>query len=135
MPSARGLTIGGLAKASGVNLETVRYYERIGLMPEPARTDSGYRLYEVDHQKRLTFIRRARELGFPIEDIRGLLALAMTDQPCCEVRAIASEHLDQVRAKLADLRRLEAILSTTVDRCATTANTSDCAVLEMLGDG
>ncbi|MCR5878575.1 helix-turn-helix domain-containing protein [Phenylobacterium sp. J367] len=131
----RGATIGGLARATGVNLETIRYYERIGLMPAPARSASGHRIYEPAHETRLTFIRRARELGFPIEDVRGLLALSATDQPCCEVRAIASQHLDAVRAKLADLQRLEAVLAATVERCAETLGTPHCAVLEMLEEG
>jgi MerR family mercuric resistance operon transcriptional regulator len=131
----RNLSIGALARASGVNLETIRYYERIGLMPAPARTEGGHRLYEAEHRKRLEFIRRGRELGFGIEDIRALLDLAETsDQPCEAVRAIAAEHLANVRAKLADLTRLERILAQTVSQCGTAA-APECAVLEMLETG
>ena len=106
------MTIGRLAAAAGVNLETVRYYERIELMPPPARTASGHRAYEQAHIRRLAFIRRARELGFSIEQIRALLALAEPSRAsCADVREIARTHLDEVRAKLADLARLEGILA------------------------
>jgi len=126
------LTIGKLAAAAGVNLETVRYYERINLMPPPARTASGHRAYEAAHIRRLAFIRRARELGFSIEDIRTLLALAEPSCVSCgEVREIALTHLDEVRAKLADLARLEGILSATIVQCSGDPAPS-CPVLDML---
>lgn len=129
MPS---LTIGRLATVTGVNLETVRYYERIGLMPPPARTASGHRTYEHPHVRRLAFIRRARELGFSIEQIRALLALAEPSRSsCAQVQEIAQTHLGEVRAKLADLARLERILSETVDRCSGDPAPS-CPVLDML---
>lgn len=127
------LTIGRLAAAAGVNLETVRYYERIKLMPLPARTASGHRAYEEAHIRRLAFIRRARELGFSIEDIRALLALAEPARAsCAEVREIAWTHLGEVRAKLADLAKLEHILAETIARCSGGAAPS-CPVLDMLG--
>ncbi len=127
-----GLTIGRLAATAGVNLETVRYYERIGLMPPPARTASGHRAYEPGHVRRLAFIRRARELGFSIEDIRALLGLAeLSRASCAEVREIAQAHLDEVRAKLADLSKLEQILAGTVAQCSGD-RTPSCPVLEML---
>jgi MerR family mercuric resistance operon transcriptional regulator len=125
-------SIGQLAAATGVNLETVRYYERIELMPSPARTASGHRAYEEGHIRRLAFIRRARELGFSIEQIRALLALAEPSRAsCAEVREIAQAHLDEVRAKLADLARLESILAETVSRCSGDPAPS-CPVLDML---
>ena len=127
------LTIGRLAAAAGVNLETVRYYERIKLMPPPARTASGHRAYEAAHIKRLTFIRRARELGFSIEEVRALLALAEpTRASCVEVREIARAHLQDVRTKLADLAKLERILAETVARCSGDP-VPLCPVLDMLG--
>ena len=130
---ARGVTIGQLAKAAGVNLETVRYYERIGLMPAPARTGSGHRAYDDKHIRKLAFIRRARELGFSIDDIRTLLALAEPERAsCAEVNEIASAHLAEVRAKLNDLARLEQILATTVARCSGD-HAPSCPVLDMLG--
>lgn len=127
-----GLTIGSLARATGVNLETIRYYERIGLMPAPARTSSGHRSYGEEHAQRLAFIRRGRELGFTIDDIRALLALAVPGVvSCAEVRELAAAHLQAVRAKLADLARLEAILADTVVRCSGTPAPA-CPVLDML---
>lgn len=133
MGPPRGLTIGRLATLSGVNLETIRYYERIGLMPEPDRTEGGHRLYEADHRRRLTFIRRARELGFSIDEIRALLDLARPQRRSCEeVRAITAAHLDDVRAKIADLVRLEAVLAETVSRCADDGAAPSCPVLEVL---
>lgn len=131
----QGLTIGRLAELTGVHLETVRYYERIGLMPEPGRTAGGYRSYDSTHARRLSFIRRARELGFSIEEIKALLALAEPVQSsCAEVRTLTMSHLDDVRAKISDLRRLESILAKTVDRCSE-AKTPTCPVLDMLLDG
>lgn len=133
MSVSRGLSIGGLARKAGVNLETIRYYERIGLMAEPARTDGGHRIYEESHRRRLEFIRRGRELGFGIEDIRGLLALSEGDgKPCEAVQAIAAKHLAQVRSKIADLKRLAGILSQTVSQCGATIGTPHCPVLDML---
>lgn len=129
------LTIGRLARASGVNLETIRYYERMGLMPEPPRTAGGHRLYEEAHRRRLSFVRRARELGFTLEQIRELLRLADEEgQPCSAVVQIAGGHLEDVRRKIADLTRLEGILAGAVDRCAHTAVGPSCAVLEMLSE-
>ena len=128
----RGLTIGKLAAAAGVNLETVRYYERIKLMPPPARTEGGHRSYDEEHTRRLAFIRRARELGFSIEEIRALLALAVPEHvSCAEVQKIAEAHLTEVRAKLADLSKLEGILAETVARCSGDPSPS-CPVLDML---
>jgi MerR family mercuric resistance operon transcriptional regulator len=126
------LTIGKLAAAAAVNLETVRYYERINLMPPPARTASGHRAYEAVHIRRLTFIRRARELGFSIEEIRALLTLSEPSRAsCAEVQEIARTHLDDVRAKLEDLTKLERILGETVARCSGDPAPS-CPVLDML---
>jgi MerR family transcriptional regulator, mercuric resistance operon regulatory protein len=126
------LTIGKLANSAGINLETVRYYERIGLMPEPGRTEKGHRNYATAHVRRLTFIRRARELGFAIEDIRTLLELAEPGRvSCCEVQKIAARHLHNVRSKLADLARMEQLLAKTIGQCSGNPS-SACPVLEML---
>lgn len=130
--STRGVTIGQLAKAAGVNLETVRYYERIQLMPPPDRTEGGHRAYDSDHVRRLAFIRRARELGFGIESIRALLAAAEPGRSsCAEVMEIAGAHLAEVQTKLADLARLEKILADTIRKC-TGDQTPACPVLDML---
>lgn len=133
MPNARRLTIGRLAALSGVNLETVRYYERIGLMPAPGRTQGGHRVYDDAHRRRLTFIRRGRELGFGIGEIRALLGLAEPQRRSCEeVQIIASAHLEDVRAKIADLARLEAILAETVEACGRRTAVTSCPVLNLL---
>jgi len=128
----RPLTITALAKASSVHLETVRYYERIGLMPEPERAANGYRSYGPPHVQRLSFIRRAREIGFSIREIRELLALAEPGRTsCAEVQALTAAHLDGVRAKIADLRKLESILASALEACQPEAKPA-CPVLEML---
>jgi MerR family mercuric resistance operon transcriptional regulator len=130
--SMQSLTIGRLAEAAGVNPETVRYYERIKLMPSPARTASGHRAYEEGHVQRLAFIRRGRELGFSIEQIRALLSLAEPSRAsCAEAREIARTRLDEVRSKLADLVRIEGVLAATIAQCSGDAVPS-CPVLDML---
>jgi len=117
--SGKKLHRAALARRTGCNLETVRYYEKIGLMPEPPRTSSGYRTYDAAHEDRLRFILRARELGFGIEETRGLLTLVDgAAYTCAEVRDMTRRHLADVRAKVADLRRLERTLAETVAACS-----------------
>jgi MerR family transcriptional regulator, mercuric resistance operon regulatory protein len=131
----RGLTIGQLAKSAAVNLETVRYYERIGLIAAPARTEGGHRTYDEEAIRHLAFVRRARDLGFSIHDIRALLTLAAPGRnSCAEVRNVASAHLVNVRTKLADLAKLEAILSATIAKCGDHPS-PDCPVLDILDTG
>src|SRR6266852_3488745 len=117
--SAARLAIGTLSKHTGTNVEAIRYYERVRLLPAPARTPGGYRLYETEHLKRLSFIRRARALGFSIEEVRTLLKLAdERKRPCAEVRVVAEAHLDDVRAKISDLKAIERVFRETVAKCA-----------------
>jgi MerR family transcriptional regulator, mercuric resistance operon regulatory protein len=113
-----GIQIGEFARRSGCNVETVRYYERIGLIPAPARTAGGYRLYETADVRRLMFVRRARELGFTLEEVRTLMALSTHNvrAACAEVRELAANHLAQVRAKIAELQVKEAVLAQAVQR-------------------
>src|SRR3989454_12510198 len=116
---AARMAIGILSKHTGTNVETIRYYERVKLLPAPARSPGGYRLYGTEHLKRLSFIRRARALGFSLEEVRTLLKLAdELKRPCPEVRVIAEAHLDDVRAKIDDLKAMERVLKATVARCA-----------------
>ena len=132
MSARNALTIGRLAAAAGVNLETVRYYERIRLMPAPDRTEGGHRSYAPEHRARLTFIRRARELGFSLDEIRALLGLAKPGRrSCSEVKAIASAHLQDIRAKIADLSRLADVLDEAVRRCGD-GDVPDCPVIHVL---
>jgi len=126
------IAIGRLSQHTGTNIETIRYYERVGLLPAPPRSSGGYRLYGTDHLKRLNFIRRARALGFSIGEVRTLFRLAdERKRPCAEVRVVADAHLKDVRAKIADLRRMERVLKATVARCASGERTA-CPVIEAL---
>jgi MerR family mercuric resistance operon transcriptional regulator len=129
---ATPLSIGALSRLTGVHIETIRYYERVGMLPAPPRTEAGRRTYDKSHQRMLGFIRRARDLGFSLDEIRALMDLDGSGRAtCAEVREIASLHLVSVRAKLADLARLEAILSETIAQC--TGNlTPKCPVLNIL---
>jgi MerR family mercuric resistance operon transcriptional regulator len=119
MKAASGrFAIGTLSKGTGCTVETIRYYEHSGLLPSPARSRGGYRLYGTEHLKRLTFIRRARALGFSLEEVRRLLELADHHRrPCGEARRLAAAHLEDVRARIADLQRMERVLKATVARC------------------
>jgi MerR family mercuric resistance operon transcriptional regulator len=102
------LSIGPLSRLTGVHIETIRYYERVKMLPAPPRTEGGRRVYGQSHRQTLGFIRRARDLGFTLDEIRALLDLDGSRRPsCAKAREIASLHLINVRAKLADLARLE----------------------------
>lgn len=132
--TAPRLAIGALSRRTGVNIETVRYYERIGLWPPPARSEGGHRLYGGGHLMRLNFVRRARDLGFTLDEIRALLQLAeKRDRPCAEAREVATSHLSDVRAKIADLRTMERVLVDMVARC-TEGSTPECPLIEALFD-
>jgi MerR family mercuric resistance operon transcriptional regulator len=127
-----GLTIGETARRSGCNIETVRYYERIGLMPRPPRSMGGHRLYGGEAISRLAFIRRARELGFAIEDIRALLGLVdRRAANCGEVKRIAEKQLDAIQARIGDLRRLERDLQGMMSLCSG-RRIPDCPVIDSL---
>lgn len=128
------MKIGELSRATGTNIETIRYYERIGLLPQPARTRANYRVYGDPHRARLTFVRHSRDLGFTIEEIRSLLDLS--DDPgrdCGEADRIASRHLAQVEEKIAQLILLRDELTRIVGRCRGGV-AADCRVIEALGD-
>jgi MerR family mercuric resistance operon transcriptional regulator len=110
----------------------VRYYEKVGLLPEPPRTASGYRSYNSTHERRLRFVLRARELGFSLDEIRELLRLVdERDRPCAEARDVAAVHLADVRAKIADLRRMERVLEDVVAQCGD-GTLPECPLIETL---
>ncbi|MGH6943650.1 MAG: MerR family transcriptional regulator [Geminicoccaceae bacterium] len=109
--------IGRLSERVGLNIETIRYYERVGLLPAPPRSGGGHRLYDARHVMRLTFIRRSRELGFSLDQVRHLLELVDGGHTCGEVKAVAIDHVAHIREKIADLRRLERTLVKTAARC------------------
>jgi MerR family transcriptional regulator, mercuric resistance operon regulatory protein len=126
-----GLTIGALAKQAGVKIETVRYYEREGLLPSAPRTAGGHRIFDDAHRRRLSFIRRSRELGFSGAEVRTLLGLVDGGCTCGEVHDLTVQHLVSVRAKIADLRRLEKALAAISSKCAG-GDTPDCPIIETL---
>ncbi|HYA79942.1 MAG TPA: helix-turn-helix domain-containing protein [Methylocystis sp.] len=126
------MNIGELARATGAKPETIRYYERIGLLPRPPRTAGNYRDYSAAHVSRLAFSRRARELGFSIEQVRALLDLAdHKEQSCKAVDAIAREHLAEVNRKLADLDALRRELQSVLGQCGH-GTIAECRILEAL---
>lgn len=128
------MKIGELSRATGTNIETIRYYERIGLLPPPARTDANYRSYDGAHRARLSFVRHSRDLGFTIEEIRSLLDLSdHPDRDCGEADRIATRHLQQVEEKIAQLSALRDELQRIVGRCRG-GLAGDCRVIEALGD-
>jgi MerR family transcriptional regulator, mercuric resistance operon regulatory protein len=129
---ATRLTIGTLSDRTGCNIETIRYYERIELMPRPARSEGGHRLYGEEHVKRLGFIRRSRELGFTLDQIRTLLRLVDGRRyTCAQVKRITVEHLDEIRRKVADLRIIERVLKDMAAQCDGGA-VPRCAVIDAL---
>ena len=129
---AEGLPIGELSRRTGVNIETIRYYERIKILPTPARTEGGRRVYGPNELRTLAFIRRARELGFSLDDIRTLLNLGAPGQAsCADVREIAAHHLDHIRAKISDLKKLERLLAKTIAQCSGN-KVPDCPIVEIL---
>lgn len=128
----RGLAIGELSRRTGVHIETIRYYERIGLIAPPPRTSGGRRNYGATDARALAFVRRARELGFSLDEIRALLDLGGPGvATCSDVCAIATRHLRTIHAKIADLRKLERVLSDCMVRCSGDV-VPDCAVLDAL---
>jgi len=129
-----GLTIGHLARETGCKVQTIRYYEQIGLMPVPQRTEGNQRRYGPRHVERLAFIRHGRELGFPLDAIRDLLGLADDPDRSCEAAdRIARSQLRQVESRIARLRSLESELRRMVDQCRG-GRIADCRVIEVLGD-
>lgn len=126
------LSIGQLAKMTATSVETIRYYERIGLMPAPVRTAGNYRVYAQAHGYRLRFVRRARALGFSLEDVRVLLQLADHPERSCEdVDALARLHLTAVKEKIKDLVRLRNELEQRIAQCRH-GTVADCRIIEAL---
>ncbi|MFT5389827.1 MAG: MerR family mercuric resistance operon transcriptional regulator [Gammaproteobacteria bacterium] len=127
-----GLPIGALSKRADCNIGTIRYYERIGLMPKPPRTSGGRRAYEESHVRRLTFIRRSRALGFTLDEVRGLLKLVGGEHYTCEeVNAITLNHLVEVKRKITDLKRMATVLQEMAAQCAG-GTVPDCPIVDAL---
>jgi DNA-binding transcriptional MerR regulator len=132
--SQPNLTIGGLATNTSTNVPTIRYYEEIGLLPQAQRSPNGRRFYRDTDLKRLTFIKRCRDFGFPIEQVRELVTLLEDgDRSCIEVRDLAQMRLETVRARLQEMRQLEASLVSFVESCdeaCCKGPTRDCSIIE-----
>jgi MerR family mercuric resistance operon transcriptional regulator len=126
------ITIGKLSEKTGCNIETIRYYERIGLLRKPLRSAGGHRLYGEMDVRHLTFVRRSRELGFTLDAVRNLLGhIDGGDYTCAEIKIIAVDHLAEVRSKLAELKRLERALKDMIATCDG-GDVIDCPILESL---
>jgi MerR family mercuric resistance operon transcriptional regulator len=128
------LTIGALSKRTAVNIETIRFYERANILPKPPRSAGGHRVYGEDHVKRLSFVHRSRKLGFSLDEVRALLQIVDGGRyTCSEVKAITLDHLEDVRRKIADLRRLERTLADVAGKCRG-GKVPDCPVIDALFD-
>ena len=133
MAPRAGIQIGELSRRTGCNIVTIRYYEQIALLPAPARSAGRYRVYDTADVRRLAFIRRARELGFTLDEVRTLLSLSADDgqDTCANVREVAERHLADVRAKIADLQAMEHVLADAVRRCAA-GEVPGCPIIDAL---
>lgn len=128
-----GLKIGELAERGGVNLQTIRYYEREKLLPEPPRLPSGYRIYPDQTVRRVRFIKRAQEIGFTLAEIRELLAIRMDiDGDSSEVRALAQAKISDIEAKIQTLYRMREALGRITERCSGCGPASECPILESI---
>ena len=131
-----GLTSGELARQGGINLESIRFYEKQGLLPKPPRTASGYRTFPPDAVRRVRFIKRAQELGFSLREIKELLALRVDpDTSCADVRRRAEEKLTDIDQKISDLKRMKQTLAGLAAACPGRGAISDCPILESLDVG
>ena len=127
-------TIGHLAKQSGVGIDTVRFYEQRGLLPAPQRTASGYRLYGEASIKRIRFIRRAKQLGFTLNEVEILLKLQDQGGQKSEVKAITSNKLQEIDTKIADLTRIRSVLHNLEIECNGQGNVSSCPIIDAISD-
>ncbi|MGB7290803.1 MAG: helix-turn-helix domain-containing protein [Thermodesulfobacteriota bacterium] len=126
------ITIGKLSAKTGVNIETIRYYEKIRLMPKPYRSEGGNRLYNMEQAKRLAFVRRCRELGFPLDTVREFLKLVdKKNYTCAEIADISQHHLEDIRAKIRDLKKIENHMKDMLSQCNKN-NTPACAFIDIL---
>ena len=128
------VAIGELSRRTQCNIETIRYYERIGLLPQPHRSGGRFRRYDSDDVARLRFIRRARQLGFTLDEVRAFMRLADvngSDDACAEARSLAAAHVADIRAKIADLQAMERVLSDAICECEA-GQQPRCPLIEVL---
>ena len=129
---AENFLIGEISRRTGIKIETIRYYERIEIVPRPKRSNGGHRLYNESQLNRLAFIKRSRELGFTLKEVRTLLALIDSGKmTCSEVHALTIEHLSEVKRKIADLKKLERALNDLAAQCSF-GDLSNCPIVESL---
>lgn len=129
------LNIGELARAADVGVDTIRFYEREGLIAAPPRRESGYRQYPPDTVRRVRFIRRAKDLGFTLKEIGELLSLRVDpDTSCADVRQVAKDKLADVRQRIAELQRIEIVLDRLARSCRGRGPTSECPILDLLDE-
>ncbi len=126
------LTIGKLARAAGVNVETIRYYQRIGLLEEPNKPNYGYREYPATYIARVHFIKRAQQLGFKLKEIEQLLSLG--DGHCGDVRVLAEQIKARIEGQIADLHSIDRALSQLIDACLKEHSTEHCSIIDALSD-
>jgi MerR family copper efflux transcriptional regulator len=132
MSQSTHFTIGRLADAAGVGIDTVRFYERRGLLPTPKRTASGYRLYDAESINRIRFVRRAKDLGFTLDEIQNLLKLQDNAGPKSEVKAITKLKLEQIEAKITGLTRMRSVLESLSAECSGKGSVSGCPIIEAM---
>ena len=126
------VTIGTLAKKTGVNIETIRYYEKEGILPHPPRSPGGHRLYKEDDIKRLFFVRRSRELGFSIKEINSLLSLIQVgDYTCAAIHDLTLQHAKEIKQKITDLRKMERVLVEMAAECSR-GDIPECPIIDTL---
>lgn len=126
------VTIGTLAKKTGVNIETIRYYEKEGILPHPLRSPGGHRLYKKDDVKRLFFVRRCRELGFSIKEINSLLSLVQTsDYTCAAIHDLTLQHAKEIKQKITDLKKMERVLLDMAAECSG-GDIPECPIIDTL---
>lgn len=128
----KSLSIGKLAAQAGVGIDTVRFYERRQLLPKPARTPSGYRKYDFDSVARIRFIRRAKDLGFTLDEVETLLGLHDNGGAKAEVKALTTRKLEQIDAKIDHLHRMRSALENLNDQCSGTGDVSGCPIIDSL---
>ncbi len=127
------LFIGKLAETAGVNIQTIRYYERIGLIPQPQRKESGYRQYDKKDVQKIKFIKRAKELGFTLREIQDLLTLRVDpDSTCEDIRERAEKKITDIEEKISELKRIKKALDKLTTACVGRGPTGDCPILEAL---
>jgi len=133
MNSNERFSIGELSKATGVKVVTIRYYEHVKLMPEPARTEGNYRIYSREHLRRLQFVRRCRDLGFTLDQLRDLLRLSVQSRRRCSgIDRITANHIKEIESKIADLGRLAVQLRRIKNGCPGKGRIADCRILAAL---